>query len=68
VCSPAQIRPADVADAAGIAAVHRPYVTDSVASFEAVAPGPDELAGRMVAAPRLPWFVPVQPTDWLPRR
>jgi phosphinothricin acetyltransferase len=51
------IRPADVADAGGIAAVYRPYVTDSVASFEAVPPDAAELAGRMTAAPRLPWFV-----------
>jgi L-amino acid N-acyltransferase YncA len=54
---PAEIRPADVPDAAGIAAVYRPYVTDSVASFEAVAPDEAEMARRMVSAPRLPWFV-----------
>jgi len=53
----AVIRPADVADADAIAAVYRPYVTDSVASFEAVPPDGAELAGRMTAAPRLPWFV-----------
>jgi L-amino acid N-acyltransferase YncA len=57
VPSPASIRPADVEDAAGIAAVYRPYVTDSVASFETVAPGAAEFARRMTAAPRLPWFV-----------
>jgi L-amino acid N-acyltransferase YncA len=54
---PAEIRPADVQDAAGIAAVYRPYVTDSVASFETVAPDAAELARRMVSAPRLPWLV-----------
>ena len=53
----AEVRPADVADAAGIADVYRPYVTDSVASFETVAPDADELALRMLTAPRLPWFV-----------
>jgi phosphinothricin acetyltransferase len=57
VRTPAVIRPADVADAAGIAAVYRPYVTDSVASFETVAPDAADLARRMLAAPRLPWFV-----------
>ena len=55
--TPAEIRPADVEDAAGIAAVYRPAVTDSVASFETVAPDAAELARRMLAAPRLPWFV-----------
>jgi phosphinothricin acetyltransferase len=55
--TPAEVRPADVADAAGIAAVYRPYVTDSVASFETEAPDPAELARRMTVAPRLPWLV-----------
>ncbi|MBB3678625.1 arsinothricin resistance N-acetyltransferase ArsN1 family B [Modestobacter versicolor] len=54
---PAEIRPADVDDAAGIAAVYRPYVTDSVASFETVPPDAAEFARRMTAEPRLPWFV-----------
>jgi L-amino acid N-acyltransferase YncA len=57
VPSPASIRPADVADAAGIAAVYRPYVTVSVASFETAPPDAAELARRMLGAPRLPWFV-----------
>jgi L-amino acid N-acyltransferase YncA len=57
VRTPAEIRPADVADAAAIAAVYRPYVTDSVASFESVAPDEVEMARRMVHTPRLPWFV-----------
>jgi L-amino acid N-acyltransferase YncA len=57
VPTPAELRPADVQDAAGIAAVYRPYVTDSVASFEAVPPDAAETARRMLAAPRLPWFV-----------
>jgi L-amino acid N-acyltransferase YncA len=55
VRSPALVRAADVADAAGIAAVYRPYVTDSVASFESVPPDAAEMAVRMLAAPRLPW-------------
>ena len=57
VRTPAEIRPADVDDAAAIAAVYRPYVTDSVASFETVAPDAAELARRMTTSPRLPWFV-----------
>ena len=58
--SPAGIRAADVADAAAIAAVYRPYVTDSVASFETVPPDAAELARRITAAPRLPWFVAIR--------
>jgi L-amino acid N-acyltransferase YncA len=54
---PALIRPADVGDAAAIAAVYRPYVVDSVASFETVPPDAAELARRMTAPPRLPWLV-----------
>ena len=54
---PAEIRPADVPDAAAIAAVYRPYVTDSVASFETSPPDAAELALRMTGEPRLPWFV-----------
>ena len=55
VRSPALVRAADVGDATGIAAVYRPHVTDSVASFETVPPDAEEMARRMVAAPRLPW-------------
>ncbi|WP_138760746.1 arsinothricin resistance N-acetyltransferase ArsN1 family B [Modestobacter altitudinis] len=55
--TPAEVRPADVADAAAIAEVYRPYVTDSVASFETVAPDAGDLAQRMLSASRLPWFV-----------
>jgi phosphinothricin acetyltransferase len=57
VRTPAAIRPADVRDAAGIAAVYRPYVTDSVASFETVPPDAAEIADRMRDTPRLPWLV-----------
>jgi len=51
------IRPAGPADAAAIAAVYAPYVTDGVASFEAVAPDADEMLRRVLAQPRLPWLV-----------
>ena len=54
--SPALVRAADAADAAGIAAVYRPYVTDSVASFETVPPDADEITHRMLGAPGLPWM------------
>lgn len=53
----ARLRPASVEDAAAIAAIYQPYVTDSVASFEAVPPDADEMARRMLVAPRLPWLV-----------
>ena len=48
------MRAAAVTDAAGIAGVYAPYVTDSVASFEDEAPGADEVAARMHGGP---WFV-----------
>lgn len=51
------IRPATLEDTAAIAAVYAPYVTDSLASFEEVAPAADEMAARMSRAPVLPWFV-----------
>jgi L-amino acid N-acyltransferase YncA len=51
------IRPAEGADAAGIAAVYRPYVTEGAASFEQDPPDAAEIARRMVQPPRLPWFV-----------
>ena len=55
--SAATIRPATVADAAGIAALYATYVTDSVASFEEDAPDAAEIARRMLAPPRLPWLI-----------
>ena len=53
----AHLRPADVADAAAIADIYRPYVIRSMASFEEVPPVTDEIGRRMLAPPRLPWFV-----------
>ena len=47
-----------VRDAAAIAAIYRPAVEASIASFEEVAPDPDEIARRMRAVlPRAPWLV-----------
>jgi phosphinothricin acetyltransferase len=37
--------------------IYRPYVTDSVATFELQPPDADEIARRMTAAPRLPWLL-----------
>ncbi len=54
------IRPAGAADAGAIAAVYAPYVTDGVASFEALAPDGPEMLRRMQAQPRLPWRVAVR--------
>ena len=44
---PATLRLATAADAAAIAAIYAPYVTDSVISFELVPPDAAEMAGRI---------------------
>jgi phosphinothricin acetyltransferase len=51
------IRPATADDAAAIAAVYAPYVTDTVVSFEAEPPDAVEVLRRMTARPVLPWLV-----------
>lgn len=51
------IRPAAATDAASLAAIYRPYVTDTVTSFEQDPPDADEFVRRMLASPRLPWLV-----------
>jgi L-amino acid N-acyltransferase YncA len=51
------VRPASVADAEAITAVYRPYVDESVISFEEIAPDAGEMTRRMTASPRLPWLV-----------
>jgi phosphinothricin acetyltransferase len=51
------IRPATAEDAAAVAAVYRPYVTDGYASFEADPPTASQVAGHMAGRPRLPWLV-----------
>lgn len=53
------VRPATAGDAAAVAAVYAPYVTDTVASFEEVPPDAAEVGRRMRAAPGLPWLVAV---------
>jgi phosphinothricin acetyltransferase len=52
------IRFATAADAAAIAAIYRPYVEESVISFEELAPDAAELARRLASVqPALPWLV-----------
>ena len=52
------IRPAHEGDAAAIAAVYAPYVTDGVVSFELDPPDAAEMARRMaVGGERHPWLV-----------
>lgn len=52
------IRPARAEDAAAIAEIYRPHVEDSSVSFEATAPGAEEMARRIAARwPLHPWLV-----------
>jgi L-amino acid N-acyltransferase YncA len=55
--SDVRVRAAVQSDAAAIAAVYAPYVTDDVASFETDPPDAAEFARRMAVRPRLPWLV-----------
>lgn len=51
------VRPALPGDAAAVAALYAPYVTDGVASFEQTPPDAAEVLVRMTARPRLPWLL-----------
>jgi L-amino acid N-acyltransferase YncA len=53
------IRLASAADAAAIAAIYAPYVSDSFVSFEESPPGPEEMAKRIAGdgAGLHPWLV-----------
>jgi L-amino acid N-acyltransferase YncA len=52
------IRPATVADAAGIAAIYNPHVTGTVVTFEEEPVSVAETARRIVdISPRYPWLV-----------
>ena len=53
------IRLASAADAAAIAAIYAPYVSDSFVSFEEAAPGTEEMARRIAGdgASLHPWLV-----------
>lgn len=59
------IRPADpTRDAAGVAAIYRPAVETSIASFEDVAPDADEIARRIRATVAwAPWLVATDDED-----
>lgn len=52
----ALIRLADPNDAAAIAAIYRPYVENSLFTFEEAAPDADEIAAR-IGNPTHPWLV-----------
>jgi phosphinothricin acetyltransferase len=54
------VRPATPDDAAAVQAIYARVVTGSVASFEETPPSVDEIARRMLAAPRRPWFAAVR--------
>jgi len=54
------IRAATTADADAIAGIYRPYVLDTVISFEETPPTAAEFEARMLATPRLPWLVAVR--------
>lgn len=51
------IRLAEADDAAAIAAIYAPYVTDTPVSFEEAAPDADELAQRIEASDFHPWLI-----------
>src|SRR3954471_10624847 len=52
------IRMANTGDAAAIAAIYRPHVTDAVTSFEVDPPGAADIAARLQAVlARTPWLV-----------
>ena len=52
------IRMASTRDAAAVAAIYRPYITDAVTSFEVDPPGAPDMAARIEAVlARTPWLV-----------
>lgn len=52
------IRSAEARDAAAIAAIYKPFVTDSAVSFELEPPDADEVASRIAKVTQLmPWLV-----------
>ena len=61
-----EIRAADPADAGEIARIYRPYVSDSVVSFELDPPSAEVMAERMAAAGDVyPWLVATGPQGLL---
>lgn len=61
--APPVVRMADAeADATAVAAIYRPAVESSIATFEEVAPSAEEMARRIRATlPRTPWLVAMEP-------
>ena len=59
VSEPLALREARAADAAVVAAIYNPYVTETAVTFEEDPVSPDEIARRMdaVQAAGLPWMV-----------
>jgi len=56
--STSQLRLAIPADAAAIAAIYAPSVTETVTSFELVAPSPEEMTKRIAKVlTQAPWLV-----------
>ena len=54
----AVIRPVEARDAAAVASIYAPHVTEGVASFETTSPDADEMAARIVATTEShPWLV-----------
>jgi L-amino acid N-acyltransferase YncA len=55
---PARVRPATAADAAACVEIYRPYVLDTVITFETDVPSVEEMAGRIIDARALhEWLV-----------
>jgi phosphinothricin acetyltransferase len=57
---PVTVRAATTTDAAAIADIYRPYVLETVISFEETPPTAAEFEARLLATPRLPWLVAVR--------
>jgi phosphinothricin acetyltransferase len=57
---PVTVRAATTSDAAAIADIYRPYVVETVVSFEETPPTAAEFEARMLTTPRLPWLVAVR--------
>lgn len=59
-----KLRAATPDDAAAIAEIYRPYVTDTAISFETEPPGAEAMRARMAeAGPLYPWFVALDRED-----
>lgn len=59
-----RLRAARLSDAAAVADIYRPYVTDTAVSFETEPPDAEAMRARMAeAGPLYPWFVALDPAD-----